>query len=247
MPTRSAAASPTTAGPWNSAASISVAEARFPTTSSSIQAPSKRRRRQGRPAPDVRRRRAGDDRAAPLGHPPGRRADRGRPHHLVGYQPHRPPDRGRHRQWRVPYDGDTGEQVAEIPGDDDRGVYITVADQLFATTYGGDVTQYDLESLEPIRTFGGSRGYVQHIHGTADGSVVVTGGGDRAVTIFDVATGTRWGHRSSSTPTSGTSSRSPSTDAHSLSAAASDVRAYRSGISIRRGGKRARARSPAAT
>ena len=91
------------------------------------------------------------------------------------------------------FDGDTGEQVAELPGDDDKGVFITVADQLFASTYGGDVTQYDLESLEPIRTFGGSRGYVQRIHGSADGSLVVTGGGDRAVTLFDVATGTRLG------------------------------------------------------
>ena len=93
----------------------------------------------------------------------------------------------------VLFDGETGEQVAEIPGDDDKGVYITVADQLFVSTYGGEITQYDLESLEPIRSFGGSRGYVQRIHGTADGSLIVTGGGDLAVSLFDVATGLRVG------------------------------------------------------
>ena len=50
------------------------------------------------------------------------------------------------------YDGFTGEQVDTIPGDDLRGVFITVTDQLFVSSLGGELTLYDLDSCEPIRT-----------------------------------------------------------------------------------------------
>ena len=38
---------------------------------------------------------------------------------------------------------------------------ITPADQLFVSSLGGELTLYDLDTLQPIRTFGGSRGFVQ--------------------------------------------------------------------------------------
>jgi hypothetical protein len=91
------------------------------------------------------------------------------------------------------YDGATGEQLGHIEGDSLRGVYITLADQLFVSSLGGEVTQHDLESLEPVRTFGGSRGYVQDVVGTADGTLIAVRGGDRQVSLFDVATGTLLG------------------------------------------------------
>ena len=74
-----------------------------------------------------------------------------------------------------------------------NGAYITPADQLFVTSFGGELTQYDLDALEPIRTFGGSRGYIQEVFGTGDGTLIATKAGDRSVTLYDVATGVRLG------------------------------------------------------
>jgi hypothetical protein len=91
----------------------------------------------------------------------------------------------------VIYDGFTGERVGAIPGV--RGGYITPADQLFVTSFGGELTHYDLDSLEPIRSFGGSRGFIQQVVGTGDGSLIATKGGDRSVSLYDVATGVRLG------------------------------------------------------
>ena len=70
---------------------------------------------------------------------------------------------------------------------------LTVTDQLFVSSIGGELTLYDLKTLEPIRTFGGSRGLVTGGAGTADGSLVAITGGDRQVSLFDVATGLRIG------------------------------------------------------
>jgi WD40 repeat protein len=72
-------------------------------------------------------------------------------------------------------------------------VFITPADQLFVSSIGGELTQYDLDTLAPIRTFGGSRGFVQRLFGSLDGTTIVTNGGDRSVTLFDVASGVRLG------------------------------------------------------
>ena len=47
--------------------------------------------------------------------------------------------------------------------------------------------------MRPVRTFGGSRGYVQDLVGTSDGSLIAVRGGDRTVTLYDVATGVRLG------------------------------------------------------
>ena len=90
------------------------------------------------------------------------------------------------------YDGETGEQVGLIPGSDLRGAHITPADQLIVTSLGGELTQYDLDTLEPIRTFGGAPGFIQELYGTADGSTIVLRG-DRSVSLYDVARGVRLG------------------------------------------------------
>ncbi|MEO6571187.1 MAG: WD40 repeat domain-containing protein, partial [Ilumatobacteraceae bacterium] len=83
----------------------------------------------------------------------------------------------------------SGTEVGSIPEALSRGVYITPADQLFVATTGGELTQYDLDTLSPIRTFGGSRGYIQELYGTRDGSIIAVRGLDRTVSIFDVDTG----------------------------------------------------------
>jgi DNA-binding SARP family transcriptional activator/tRNA A-37 threonylcarbamoyl transferase component Bud32/WD40 repeat protein/molybdopterin-guanine dinucleotide biosynthesis protein len=91
------------------------------------------------------------------------------------------------------YDGFTGEQVGAIAGTDLRGVFITVTDQLFVSSLGGQLTLYDLDTLEPIRSFGGSRGHITQLHGTADGTLIATNGGDHSVILYDVASGVRIG------------------------------------------------------
>jgi class 3 adenylate cyclase/WD40 repeat protein len=90
------------------------------------------------------------------------------------------------------YDGFTGKLVDNIGGLATSG-YITPADQLFVTSFGGELTLHDLETLEPIRTYGGSRGYIQEVFGTLDGATIAVRGGDRSVTLYDVATGVRLG------------------------------------------------------
>jgi hypothetical protein len=61
----------------------------------------------------------------------------------------------------VLFDGHTGERLGSIPGNDLRAAFITIADQLFVGSLGGELVQYDLDTLAPIRSFGGSRGAIQ--------------------------------------------------------------------------------------
>lgn len=72
-------------------------------------------------------------------------------------------------------------------------MFITVTDQLFVSSLGGELTMYDLDTLEPIRRFGGSRGFITQLEGTADGTLIATKGGDHNVILYDVASGTRIG------------------------------------------------------
>jgi WD40 repeat protein len=100
----------------------------------------------------------------------------------------------------VVFDGDTGERVGEIPGNDLRIAFVTVTDQLFVGSLSGELVQYDLETLEQIRSFGGSRGAVQEVFGTADGRTIVVRGGDGLISLFDVETGIRLGQAFTTTP-----------------------------------------------
>ncbi len=90
------------------------------------------------------------------------------------------------------YDGDTGELLAQL-GDGARAGYLTPADQLFVTSFGGELTLHDLDTLEVVRTFGGSLGFIQSVVGTIDGDIVAARGGDRSLTLFDVESGVRLG------------------------------------------------------
>ncbi|MGA9276901.1 BTAD domain-containing putative transcriptional regulator [Ilumatobacter sp.] len=91
------------------------------------------------------------------------------------------------------FDADTGQQVGAILRDDLRGAFYTATDQFFVSSLGGQLTQYDASTLEPIRTFNGSRGLIFGVVGTADGGVIAINGGDRNVALFDVATSTQIG------------------------------------------------------
>jgi hypothetical protein len=104
------------------------------------------------------------------------------------------------RRGIVLFDGATGEQLGTIPGNDLRIAFITVADQLYVGSLGGELVHYDLDTLDPIRSFGGSRGAIQELYGTTDGSTIAARGGDGNVSLFDVATGVRIGPPFTSTP-----------------------------------------------
>ena len=90
------------------------------------------------------------------------------------------------------FDTRTGKRVGIIPGGG-HGAFITTADQLFVSSLGGELTQYDLATLKPIRNFGGSLGYVDRGAGTSDGTLLVTNSGDQKVALYDVPTGVSLG------------------------------------------------------
>jgi DNA-binding SARP family transcriptional activator/WD40 repeat protein len=93
----------------------------------------------------------------------------------------------------VVYDGLTGDERGHIPGSTLNGASITPTNQLFVAAAGGQLILYDLDTLQPIRTFGGSRGFVQYLAISADARLIAALGGDRQTTLYDVATGIRLG------------------------------------------------------
>lgn len=93
----------------------------------------------------------------------------------------------------VLYDGRTGSPLGRIEGSDRRGAFITVAGQLFVGSIGGELTLHDLDTLEPVREFPGSRGFIREVESTTDGSTIAVLGGDRVVNLYDVGTGVHLG------------------------------------------------------
>lgn len=59
----------------------------------------------------------------------------------------------------VVYDSDTGEPVGRLDDSDLRAVAITVTDQLLVGSLSGELTMYELDSLEPIQAFSGNRAF----------------------------------------------------------------------------------------
>jgi WD40 repeat protein len=98
------------------------------------------------------------------------------------------------------FDSATGVQLGAIPGDDLRATFITVGDQFFVASLSGELVQYDLDTLEPIQSFGGSRGAIQELYRTTDGSTIAVRGGDGVVTLVDVASGVQVGPAFTMTP-----------------------------------------------
>ena len=89
------------------------------------------------------------------------------------------------------FDVDTGTEVASIDGRPDlRGVYFVTDDLIAIASLGGELTVHDVATLATVRTLNGSRGFVQDVQPTADGSLIAADGGDRSVQLIDVASGT---------------------------------------------------------
>ena len=90
------------------------------------------------------------------------------------------------------YDSSTGELVDLIAGDA-GGVHHRRGPAVRVVARRQALVQHDLDTLEQVRTFAGQRGFTQDVQGTADGRLVMASGGDRSVSVYDVATGLRLG------------------------------------------------------
>lgn len=89
------------------------------------------------------------------------------------------------------YDGETGEHLA---GPQEGPLWSAVSlDGIVVGARGGEITEYDLETLEPVGTFPGARGEVNALQFSADGKVLFASANDQTVSIYDVATRRRIG------------------------------------------------------
>jgi DNA-binding SARP family transcriptional activator/WD40 repeat protein len=89
------------------------------------------------------------------------------------------------------FDGKTGEKLAET-----RDGTLVSAVSLDGTVVGaldGKITEYDPETLEPVGTYPGARGFVNTLQFSEDGTVLLAGANDQTVSVFDVATRSRIG------------------------------------------------------
>jgi WD40 repeat protein len=91
------------------------------------------------------------------------------------------------------HDGRTGERIAGPL----KGPWVTTVSldgELVGAT-GGDVTRYDLATLEPIADLPGASGEVNMLQFSDDGSVLLATSNDETLSVYDVGTGTRLGDR----------------------------------------------------
>jgi DNA-binding SARP family transcriptional activator/WD40 repeat protein len=91
------------------------------------------------------------------------------------------------------YDSDTGALLDEFGDSRRRTAVVTVADQLLVGSLDGTITWHDLESLELIQTINGGRGLRMAPSSTSDGRSIAVLTGDSSVSIYDTATGIRYG------------------------------------------------------
>jgi hypothetical protein len=89
------------------------------------------------------------------------------------------------------HDGRTGDRI----GDRLVGPAVTSVslDGALVGAEGGDITRYDLETLEPVATLPGARGDVSSLQFSSDGRVLLATSSDQTASLYDVATGTRLG------------------------------------------------------
>ena len=89
------------------------------------------------------------------------------------------------------YDGRSGEQLAgRLVGP----LWTSVSlDGTLVGATGGEIIEYDLDTLEPIGTFAGARGEVSVLELSRGGHVLLAAANDQTVALFDVATRRRLG------------------------------------------------------
>ncbi len=89
------------------------------------------------------------------------------------------------------HDGRTGEQV----GTTLTGPSVTAVslDGTLVGAHGGELVEYDLDTMEPIAVFGGARGEINSLQFSNDGKVLLATSNDQTVAVYDVVTHRRVG------------------------------------------------------
>ena len=64
---------------------------------------------------------------------------------------------------------------------------------LVGANLAGEITQYDLDTLQPVGSFPAARGLITGLRFSADSKILTALSHDRTVSIYDVATHTRIG------------------------------------------------------
>jgi WD40 repeat protein len=90
------------------------------------------------------------------------------------------------------YDGRTGEQLAG-PLHGAIATNVSPDGVLVGGDDSGTITQYDLDTLEPIGTFPSTQNFVTQLRFSADGKILVASSLNQTLSIYDVATRTRLG------------------------------------------------------
>jgi DNA-binding SARP family transcriptional activator/outer membrane protein assembly factor BamB len=96
--------------------------------------------------------------------------------------------------WLTVHDGHTGEQVGDaVPNL--NAAQVGPDGTLVATNLTGEITEYDLDTLNPLGSFPGARGLIvnNQIHFSSDGKVLAATSHDRTVSIYDVPSRVRIG------------------------------------------------------
>jgi WD40 repeat protein len=88
------------------------------------------------------------------------------------------------------HDGRTGEQIGD-PLHGPWATQVSLDGELVGATTG--ITRYDLETLEPIAVLPGSRGAVNSVQLSNDGSTLLATSLDGTLSLYDLQSGTRLG------------------------------------------------------
>lgn len=89
------------------------------------------------------------------------------------------------------YDGATGEHLA---GPVEGALWSSVSlDGTIVGAEGGTLTEFDPDTLEPLGVYAGARGEVNTLQFSNDGTLLLAGGNDQTVSLFDVSTRQRIG------------------------------------------------------
>ncbi len=88
------------------------------------------------------------------------------------------------------FEADTGDKLVAAPL---KAIAVSVSrtgDLVGAM--GGQITSYDLDTLEPISTYPAARGEVNSLQFSTDATTLLATSNDQTVSLFDVATGRSW-------------------------------------------------------
>jgi WD40 repeat protein len=95
------------------------------------------------------------------------------------------------RELTTVHDGDTGERVSgPLVGPETTAVSL---DGTLVGSESGEITRYDLDTLEPVADLPGAGGEVNTLQFSDDGELLLATSNDQSASLYDVASGTRLG------------------------------------------------------